>query len=70
VDKTVDLISIFTWPGNILYYKGSRLPAILAVGILIVMARVAERRFVRGKMHVAQPVSVFRILAILGIRKG
>jgi hypothetical protein len=54
VDETVDSVSIFTWLGEIFYYKGSLLPAILAVKILADMARASDRRFVRGKMHPTQ----------------
>ena len=50
-DSTVTSVSVFTWLGEILYYKPSWLTALVAGGILGILARAVDRRFVESQMY-------------------
>jgi hypothetical protein len=53
-DNTVTAVSIFTWLGEIFYYKPSLLTALIAGCLLGIMARAVDRRFVRYHMYSAR----------------
>jgi len=50
-NKIADAVSIFTWLGEIFYYKPSWITAILAGTILGILGRILDRRFVIRKMY-------------------
>jgi hypothetical protein len=54
VYNMVDSISIYTWLGEIFYYKPSLLTALLAGSLMGIMAHEVDRRFVRNQMYSAR----------------
>lgn len=53
-NNTVRSVSVFTWLGEIYYYKPSLVTALVAGIILAVLARAVDRRLVRNAMYSAR----------------
>lgn len=54
INNTVNAVSIFTWLGEIFYYKPSLLTAILAGSLMGIMAREVDRRLIENQMYSAR----------------
>lgn len=54
IDNRVDSVSVFTWLGEIFYYKPSLLTAILAGCILGFLAWIVDRQLVRHNLYSAR----------------
>jgi len=53
-DNAVTSVSVYTWLGEIFYYKPSLLTAVLAGCLLAILAWVVDRRFVANQMYSAR----------------